>query len=426
MTIATEEDLIALQSRGFDAVYPHQSPWDILRASAAARPHAEAIRYLPDGSDTARWDSVTYASLRDRVGAAGAVFRDLGVGPGDSVGLLVANTIWGQVALWGAQLAGAACPVNPMLRADHIAALLRLARAKVVVVMGVNPELDWWSTLVPALRDALREQGLDLPIIACDAASPSPGADGDLEALVGDRLGQTLTPAGGPEATAGWYHTGGTTGRPKLVRHSRLNQAFVARSCELVHDLSARDVVINGFPLFHVAGAFVYGLSAFSAGATTVIPGRLGYRNRAFTESIWQQVERHQVSVLAAVPTMMAAWLAVPVDARIGSVRVMLTGGSPLPTELAQRFEQTLGVPVRNILGMTECAGAVSLEPVHGPRIAQSCGLRLPFTEVRAVDPEDTGRGLAAGQTGIVALRGPNVSSGYSDPSRNPGTFEDG
>lgn len=422
MRIATESDLASLEANGFDTVFPHQSPWEILQASARAWPEAEAIRYLTDGADTTRWESITYAGLRDRVAAAGALFRALGVGPGDSVGLLVGNTLWGQVALWGAQLAGAACPINPMLRPEHVASLLRHANARVVVAMGVNPEQDWWSALIPVLR----AEGVALPILDCDATAPCPGSDGDFGALVTARLGETLQPAGDRDSTAGWYHTGGTTGQPKLVHHSRLNQAHVARSCEIIHDLQSSDVVVNGFPLFHVAGAFVYGLSALSAGAVTVIPGRLGMRNQAFTGTIWQQVARHRVTVLAAVPTMMAAWVAVPVDADISSVRVMLTGGSPLPSELAQRFERLTGVPVRNILGMTECAGAVALEPVHGARIPLSCGLRLPFTEVCALDPNNTAQPLGHGQTGILALKGPNVSSGYSDPARNAGTFEHG
>lgn len=104
------------------------------------------------------------------------------------------------------------------------------------------------------------------------------------------------------------------------------------------------------------------------------------------------------------------------------------TGGSPLPQELALQFEQKLAIPVRNILGMTECAGLVSIEPAASPRVAGSVGLRLPFTRVRVVPWRDGAACLdeacLAGETGFVVISGPHVSPGYSDPARNAGMFE--
>jgi fatty-acyl-CoA synthase len=102
------------------------------------------------------------------------------------------------------------------------------------------------------------------------------------------------------------------------------------------------------------------------------------------------------------------------VDADISSVRVAYTGGSPLPTELAGRFEESPGIPVRNILGMTESSGLVTIEPFAAPRVAGSTGLRLPYTDVRV--RED----------GMIVLRGPNVSPSYTDAARNAGMFEGG
>jgi fatty-acyl-CoA synthase len=94
-------------------------------------------------------------------------------------------------------------------------------------------------------------------------------------------------------------------------------------------------------------------------------------------------VEAHRVTAIGGVPTVISALNAVAVDADISSLRVMLTGGSPLPTELADAFERGTGKPVRNILGMTECAGVVTIEPFLAPRTSGSTGLRLPFTEVK-------------------------------------------
>ncbi|MGP6089655.1 AMP-binding protein [Antarctobacter jejuensis] len=414
--------LKALEARGFDAVYPQKSPWEILKHQAQQRPEAIAIRYLHDARDADRDENVSYASFAERIMGAARLFRSSGVTPDRSVALLTQHTVSGQAALWGAQIAGCACPINPLLRPDHIAALIRASNAAAVVIMGVNEEMDYWSALVPELR----AEGIDLPIFACDADADSPGSDGtfeDLTAVPGD----TLVPAGDQTSFAAFYHTGGTTGAPKLVRHTRLNEAHVARSCALMHDLQPDDVMLNGFPLFHVAGAFVFGLSTLSAGGTLVVPGRLGMRNSHFMGSFWQQVERLGVTVVGAVPTLLAAIKGRAVDADISSLRLLLTGGSPLPTELADAVEGHTKVPVRNILGMTESGGAIAVEPAHGPRTPLSCGLRLPFTEVAILgetDAEaDPDKVLPAGATGIVATRGPNVAAGYTDETRNAGTF---
>jgi fatty-acyl-CoA synthase len=164
-----------------------------------------------------------------------------------------------------------------------------------------------------------------------------------------------------------------------------------------------------------------------SAAGTTLIPTRLGMRNRAFIASIWRQVERYGITVIGGVPTSIASLNAVPVGADIRSMRIMSTGGSPLPTELADAFERATGKPIRNILGMTECAGVVTIEPFHGPRTPGSTGFRLPFTQVGAFREVDGIPNLSsqcdADETGVLALRGPNVSPGYSSAEFNAGTF---
>lgn len=427
MPIRGLADLEALESEGFETVFPHRTPYDLIRASAERAPDAVAIRYVAETAEPQRVRTITYGEFLGLVHGAGNVFRKLGVGPEDAVALIAPHTASAQVALWGGQLAGRVCPINPALRVEHVAALIRASGAKVAMVLGVNGEVDIWDRLVPGLR----AERIEIPILDCDAdeKSVSAGSDGRFEDLLAAEAGRPLAfdIAGDEHAVAAYFHTGGTTGAPKLVRHARLNEAHVARSCALMHDLRPTDVVVNGFPLFHVAGSFVYGLSTLSAGGTLLIPGRLGSRNRAFFGRIWKEVERHRVTVLGAVPTMLAAYNGVPVDADISSLRALLTGGSPLPTELAEAAERMTGKPVRNILGMTECAGAIAVEPLHAPRVPLSCGFRLPFTEVAILGETDgatdVGKPLGPGQTGIIALRGPNVSAGYADTSQGRETF---
>ena len=425
IAVRNAADLEAIESRGLHAFLPSPTPLALIENAARKCPEHCALHYLADIGDRGRNLRISYAELARRIRQAANLFRRLGVGPADGVALLMPHVPAAQVALWGAEIAGRACPINPMLRPEHIAALLTAAGAKVAVVLGENSDMDIWNTVVPALREA----GCVSHILHADADGPTGNSDGCFEDLVANENGDRLdfdSPM--PDAVAACFHTGGTTGAPKLALHTHRNQAFVARSAALMYDLRPDDVMINGFPLFHVAGAFVYGLSVLSGGGTLLIPTRLGIRNRRFVNSIWKHVAEHRATAIGGVPTVISALNAVEVDADISSLRVMLTGGSPLPGELADAFERGTGKPVRNILGMTECAGVVTIEPFLAPRCLGSTGLRLPFTEVKifrtSASAVDTASPCGAGESGVVALRGPNVGPGYSDSKRNPGTFE--
>jgi fatty-acyl-CoA synthase len=421
--IRTSADIAAIEQGGWEAFLPSATPFGLIEHAARQRPDACALHYLADADDPRRNVQISYGTLVHKIRQAANLFRRLGVGADDSVAILMPHVPSSQIALWGAEVAGRACPINPMLRPEHVVALLTAARAKVAVVLGANKDIDIWNAIVPALR----ESGCVTHILHADADGPTDHSDGCFEELAATEDGANFNfdVASTPDAVAAYFHTGGTTGAPKLALHTHGNQAFVARSAALMYDLRPEDVLINGFPLFHVAGSFVYGLSVLSAGGTLVIPTRLGMRNRSFIASIWRQVERYRVTAIGGVPTVLSALNSVAVDADISSLRVMLTGGSPLPTELADAFERGTGKPVRNILGMTECAGVVTIEPFMAPRTAGSTGLRLPFTEVRVFEA-DINSPCATGKSGIVALRGPHVSPGYSDIRRNTGTFEQG
>ena len=418
-------DIVSIEADGLARFLPDATPYGMLERSARERPDAVALRYLTAVDQPERDVEWTYAQLVHRVRQAANAFRRLGVGADDSVAILMPHVPISHVALWGAETAGRACPINPFLRHEQLVGLLNAARAKVAVVLGKNGDLDVWDHALPAIR----ESQFVTHVFHADADDDTPGSDGSFEETIarerGDVLDFTFERDG--DTIAAYFHTGGTTGAPKLALHTQRNQAFVARGSALMNDFTADDVFVNGFPLFHVAGALVYGLSMLSAGGTTLIPTRLGMRNRGFIASIWRQVERYGVTVIGGVPTIIASLNAVPVDADIRTMRLMSTGGSPLPTELADAFEHAAGKPIRNILGMTECAGVVTIEPFHGPRTPGSTGVRLPFTRVcifREVDgAPNLSSACGADETGILALRGPNVSPGYSSAEFNAGTF---
>ncbi|MCM3562152.1 MAG: AMP-binding protein [Hydrogenophaga sp.] len=421
---ASLTDIEALERRPLQDVAPQRTPYGLIRAAAQRFPEREAFTFLRDADLASTPQRVRYSDLLANIHRAANAFRALGIGPHDSVALLAPNMPQAHAVLWGAQLAGRVCPINVLLQPDHIAALMQAANAKVLVALGPNAELAVWPTALKVQQ----HHACTLVSVTVDEAVPGFASLQELMAAQPDTL--TFEPDLNPDRVVALFHTGGTTGAPKLAQHTAGNEAHTAWFAHAYYDCDEHSVEINGFPLFHVAGAFVYGLALLAVGARQVLPTLSGMRNTAFVQRYWRFCEREGVTHLACVPTVLASLLAVPVDADIARVRAAYTGGSPLPTELAQRFEAGTGIAVRNILGMTECAGLVSIEPLHAPRVPGSAGWRLPFTEVHTVPWRDGEAKLdercAPGETGVVVLRGPHMSPGYLDAKRNAGMFEQG
>ena len=408
--IATVDDLRAIERLGPQRWMPFDQVIDAL--TDVARRHADrpALTALATVDDAAprRW---THRELLVDIRRAANTFQAL-TGPTEPrVALLLPPLPEAWLALWGAETAGLACPINHALGDEHLAALLGAAGVNLVVTLvpghpagDIGTRVQRLRGQLPALRAVLTVGG---------------AAEGTLdfgEALAGqDGAALRFTPAAGAGRIAALFHTGGTTGTPKLAQHTHANQLHAAWGAARLYDASAHDVILNGFPLFHVAGAFVYGLSMLLSGAEVLLPPPAGWRDAAFVARAWALVREQRVTLLAMVPTVMTALLAAPRGAAdAAGVRVALTGGSPLPTELAQRFESETGVPVRNILGMTECAGVIAIEPARAPRTPGACGLPLPFSTV-----------VVDGQ-GVLRVRGPHVGPGYTDAARNAGSFDDG
>lgn len=413
-------DLQTIGSAPYAAFMPHDTVLAALQASAqqhAARPALACLTHGEPSAPTQRW---THAEFIAQVQRAARAFEQLAGDAQPRVAFLLPAMPQACFTLWGAEAVGVACPINYLLGEAHIAELIDAGQVNILVALGPHPELDIWSR-VPGLRHrcpTLRH------VVAVGASAPE-GAlhfDALLAAQVAGPLHERA--ARHADACVALFHTGGTTGQPKLAQHTHRNQLHAAWGAAGMYGARETDVILNGFPLFHVAGAFVYGLSILLAGGCIVLPPLLGLRDPVFMRHYWQHVARERVTLLATVPTVISSLLGVPrAGEDLSGVRCLLTGGSPLPAELAESAEQQLGVPVRNILGMTECAGVIAIEPAAMPRRAGSVGLPLPFTEVMAVD--DAGHALPAGSDGVLRVRGPHVGPGYTEAAHNDGAFLD-
>jgi fatty-acyl-CoA synthase len=210
------------------------------------------------------------------------------------------------------------------------------------------------------------------------------------------------------------FHTGGTTGTPKLAAHTHANEvtdAWMIAGSGLLRDDA---VVFAALPLFHVNALVVTVLAPLFKGLRVVWAGPLGYRDQALYPHFWRVVERYRVTTMSAVPTVYSVLAGCPVDADISSLRFAVVGASPLPQAVRDRFESATGIRLVEGYGLTEatCVSALSF-PHHGRPGA--VGQRLPYQHLKAVQvtPDGDWVDLPSGEVGVLAISGPTVFPGY-------------
>lgn len=421
-TVRDASDLAAIARQDYDDLVPVRSTYELLARSARLHGDRRALVYLPEGTVGDAPEILTFAALFEAVNRAANVFRSLGVGRDDTIALLLPAMPETVISFFAAQAVGRVMPINYMLSAEHIAELIDHAGATVVVAHGPDPAFPIWDK-IPAIR---RLAARPLHVVEVGSAD-GPHA---LAALMAEQPSKpTFDVAISRDDIAACFHTGGSTGVPKLVLHSHRNQVHVAWFAGQMYDVGPEDLFLNGFPFFHVAGSIVLAAAAIAAGAGTLIPSRLGMRNKLFVRDYWTIVGRYGVTVLSGGPTFVSTLLAQHASAGgVSGIKALYGGGSPMPGELAARFEERFGVPIRSIYGMTEAAGMIAVVPRHAVRRPGSSGWPLPFCEVQvfAIDADgrpDPARPLSGGTAGALAVRGPNITPGYDSRALNDAAF---
>jgi fatty-acyl-CoA synthase len=301
--------------------------------------------------------------------------------------------------------------VNTLLRAEDIAAVMRAAGSRVLVALGPQADSDLWDKAVAAAEatPSLRA------IIALGDADPGAGYVHLMSRL--PREDGPLDDPPGPGDIAALFHTGGTSGTPKLAQHTHANQAFVARTLAATLDYNATTRIVNGMPLFHVAGAIDCCLSPLAAGSEVLLPTAAGLRNPEVVTGHWRMVERFRPTIIGGIPTSLVALLNIPTNgADLSSVRLCFTGGAMLSAALSEQFAKHVGVPVHQLYGMTECAGLITVAGAHAAPVAGTVGCAPPGVEIRArraLADGKVGECLPPDESGVLVVRGPNVFPGY-------------
>ncbi len=387
----------------------------VLKAAAERYADRTAIIDLAEPDDPSQDRRWTYREAFEQITrAANALWA---AGQGKPVGYLLPNRAETHFVLWGAAAGVGAAPVNPLLSAEVVCEILEAAEAGCLVTTA--PGTPLYDT-AKAASEALG----GLPLLCM-------GAGESLEAEMDRQPAEALAfdPGEDPHRIAAYFHTGGTTGAPKLAQQTRANQAAMAWMLRYTLDLGPDDVVLTGLPLFHANAAILTGLAPLSAGSTLVLGGEEGFRNKALMRGFWDVVERYQVTVFSGVPTIFSSLLDQPVsDQDLSSLRYGVVGAAPMPVSVIEAFEARTGIKILELYGMTESTCVSTCNPRDGECKVGSIGMRLAYHDVKIAIVDEKGdfvRDAGVDEAGLVCLRGPTVIPGYKQEERNAGAFFD-
>ncbi len=389
-------------------------------------------------------ETLSWAQLHGRVTQAANLFHALGVGQGDVVAYVLPNCMETAVTLVGGAVAGIVNPINPLLEPEQIAAILRETRAKVVVTLRAFPKTDLAQKVAAAVKLAPGVKTV-LEVDLARYLSPpkswivrlirpkNPVAhsavvkdfNAECARMPADRLTFADAPA---DRVAAYFHTGGTTGMPKVAQHKVSGMVYNGwLGATLMFQPS--DVVMCPLPLFHVFAAYPILMSMIGSGAHVVFPTPQGYRGEGVFDNLWKLIERWKVTYLITVPTALSALMQRPINADVSTVRGAFSGSSALPLELYARFEKATGVQVIEGYGLTECTCLVSCNPPDGNKKIGSVGIPLPYTDVRILQKTPEGfRDCAVDVVGEICVANPGVFEGatYTEADKNRDLFAEG
>ena len=345
-------------------------------------------------------ERVSYAELLDRARRIAVVLQDRGVERGDRVAIFMDNSVTAVAAIYGASMAGGAFMfVNPQTKQDKLRYILNDSGTSAMIADDRLVSIaEGAAAGAPALRVLLATRG--------DA--PRSGSVEDLEdALAATRHGPRSVGSIALDLAALVY-TSGSTGNPKGVMLSHQNMVFTTESLIEYLRLSSADRILNVLPL-----AFDYGLyqaiMAIRLAATLVLEPSF-----AFPAHVVTRVQEEGVTVIPGVPTVFARLIALhrshPIT--MPTVRTITNTAAHLPDDYVPILHQmSPGAAVYKMYGLTECKRVSYLDPdLIGDRPA-SVGKAIPGTEVQVLD--DDRRPVAAGERGVLYVRGPHVMMGY-------------
>lgn len=439
---ASLEDLLKIEqeAESFEARDLPRTMHDFLASAKDKNPNGNAISYQITSGPKDKAETQTWTGVYEKSVQAANLFRSLGVGENDVVAFLLPNAMETAYTLLGGMISGIVNPINPLLDPEQISAILRETNATVLVTLKAFPKTDVPQKAAEALKDAPNVKTvLEIDLLRYLTPPKSwivplirPKNPAGHSARVLDfnkemaKQNKTLDFEDKKEdRVAAYFHTGGTTGMPKVAQHKYSGMIY---NGWLGSTLLFRpeDNVMCPLPLFHVFAVYPIIMSMIGAASHVIFPTPAGYRGDGVFDNFWKLCERYKVTFLVTVPTALSALMQRPIDADISSLAGAFSGSSPLPLELYRGFEEATGVQIIEGYGLTEATCLVSCNPPGGNKKIGSVGMTFPHCDVKIL--KNTPDGPVECETdeiGEICIDNPGVFEGstYTEVDKNHDLF---
>lgn len=454
--VSTSEDIANLDISSIAKEALPSSLYDAVVASAKLCPNEIAIRYILDGECLSKskipfskkllnkivklvkrenfaepYREISFLELSQNVTQVANALRSLGVEREDVTSIVMPNFPETYFSLWGASTAGIANPINPLLDASIIKEIIISANSKVLIALGPVPGSDIWQKIleikdqIPSLQAVICVFGPDLP-----KSEESKVPVYSFKKLVKRHSKTSLVfEAPSQDDVCAYFHTGGTTGLPKLAKHTHLNQLTNAAQVNLISPVSAKDTIFVGLPIFHVNAAVATGIGSVMNTSTILLASPAGYRGNKVMTNLFQLLRHYKVKLIMAVPTVYSGLLAEieksdQLNFSLPDLKLAVSGAAPLSSDLQTTFMQKTGIKLIEGYGSTESSSVTSLMPINSINEEASVGLIIPGMKVATVTLNEQGelvKQCAADEVGEIVISGNNVFSGYLDDAHNAG-----
>ncbi len=356
---------------------------------------------------------ITYGNLETLSNQFAQSLVKLGVKKGDRVAIFLPNVPQFLVAYFGVLGAGAVVTaINPMYRQREVEYQLNDSGSQTIIVL---------DSLYPSIAKIKQKTKLKNIIVTgqdeyCYKKTRPLDVPNTLafQALLEKESAYAPNVKLNPnEDLAVLQYTGGTTGTAKgaMLTHTNLLSNALAFGA-WIRGRAAQETFLTALPLFHIYGMTTSMTVPISLAAKMVLMPKFDQAKAL------EALQKNRITIFCGVPTMYQALLANPELGKydLTSIRVCISGASPLPPQTQKRFMQVTGGFLAEGYGLTEASPVTHCNPIDSTMKmvkVGSIGLPLPDTDARIVDLGTGAKTLGVGETGELAVKGPQVMKGY-------------
>lgn len=413
---------------------PHPTPRPVhlvFDESAARWPERPCLDFMGQVS--------SYGEIARKINQAAKGFQNLGIEKGDRIGLCLPNCPYFVISYFAAMKIGATVVnFNPLYTDREIRDQIIDSGTSVMVTLDLK-------SIYPKVEAALDTPSLR-NIVVCSLSDALPPVkeilfkalkrsqiaekSGDIRVLPFENL---ISQEGHPEPVrinplmdiALLQYTGGTTGLPKgaMLTHANLT-ANIEQVKLWLGDVDPKgERFLCVIPFFHVFAMTAAMNLGIATGSELVLLPRFELKD------VLKTIDAKHPTLFPAVPTIFGAINNYDGLERfdLSSVRFCISGGASLPENVKYEFEKLTGCVVVEGYGMTEASPVISCNPPDAENKVASIGLALPWTSVEIRDLEKPHKAMAIGERGQLAVKGPQVMTGYwNRPEETADTLQDG